>query len=50
MLLKRSGTRGALSMLEKREMVSTRKKNFNIERLTIIVDNGRGGFIEFGLG
>ena len=30
MLLKRFGMRGALSMLEKREMVSTRKKNRNI--------------------
>ena len=29
MLLKRFGTRGALSMLERREMVSTRKKNRN---------------------
>ena len=29
MLLKRFGTRGALSMLEKRGMVSMRKKNRN---------------------
>ena len=30
MLLKRFGTRGAPSVLEKRKMVSTRKKNRNI--------------------
>ena len=30
MFLKRFGTRGAPSMLERREMVSTRKKNRNI--------------------
>ena len=39
MLLKRSGMRGALSMLEKREMVSTRKKNCNTHHLKTTTTN-----------
>ena len=41
MLLKRFGTRGASSMLEKREMVSTRKKNCNTARVKQTRDANR---------